>query len=120
MLGLLATALITTAVATELPIDERTGLVIDDDWVLVNGHCGACHSHKLVTAQRGDAEFWLSTIRWMQRTQKLWPLPPDQEQKIVAYLARNYNESDWGRRPALRASLLPPAADETPDESTGR
>ena len=108
---LLWAALSVVAAADEWPIDARTGLVIDDGWVYVNGHCGACHSHKLVTAQRGDADFWLATIRWMQRTQNLWQLPPDQEAIIVAYLARHYSDSDWGRRPALSPALLPPTPD---------
>ncbi|MEM1260995.1 MAG: hypothetical protein AAGH76_01230 [Pseudomonadota bacterium] len=107
---LLLSVAVTTLAADDRPTDSRTGLVIDDGWVLVNGHCGACHSHRLVTAQRGDAEFWLDTIRWMQRTQNLWDLPADQEQAIVAYLAKHYNETEWGRRPALSPTLLPSAS----------
>ena len=103
-------ALAAASASADPAIDERTGLVIDDGWVLVNGHCGACHSHKLVTAQRGDADFWLGIIRWMQRTQNLWQLPPEQEKTIVDYLARHYNETEWGRRPPLGPTMLPPAA----------
>ena len=88
-------------------LDKRTGLVIAPGWELVNAHCGACHSHKLVTTQRGDADFWRATIRWMQRTQNLWEIPAAQESVILEYLAANYSESDWGRRPALPASLMP-------------
>ena len=87
--------------------DQRTGLIIAPGWELVSAHCGACHSHQLVTSQRGDAEFWLNTIRWMQRTQNLWELPADQEPQIIGYLAEHYSESEWGRRPPLSASLLP-------------
>ena len=100
--------LVTPTVADELK--EDTGDVY------VRAHCGACHSLALVTSQRGDREFWEKTIRWMQRTQNLWPLPEQQETLILDYLARNYNESDWGRRPALRQSLMPAqtgAADDT-------
>ena len=95
----------TSAAARET--DPRTGLVVDDGWIFVNAHCGGCHSHALVTSQRGDAGFWLSTIRWMQRTQKLWQIPEDQEQQIIAYLAKHYSESDWGRRPPLPLDLMP-------------
>ncbi|MEL7538242.1 MAG: hypothetical protein AAFZ58_07840 [Pseudomonadota bacterium] len=105
---LMSALLAANALAAELPIDERTGLVIDEGWVLVNGHCGACHSHRLVTAQRGDEAFWTKTIRWMQRTQNLWQIPDHQEQIIVRYLAKHYNETEWGRRPALSPVLLPP------------
>ncbi len=87
--------------------DPRTGLIIDEGWTLVNAHCGACHSHALVTSQRGDAAFWLKTIRWMQQTQKLWPIPAEQEAQIIDYLKRNYSEADWGRRPPLPPSLMP-------------
>ena len=90
--------------------DPRTGLIIAPGWELVNGHCGGCHSHALVTAQRGDERFWRSTIRWMQRTQNLWEIPPQQEAALLAYLAEHYSESDWGRRPPLPALLLPGAA----------
>ena len=94
--------------AGETSTDPLSGLVIDDGWQLVRAHCGACHSWRLVTSQRGDATFWRDTIVWMQRTQNLWPIPAADEQAIVDYLARNYNETDWGRRPPLAASLMPP------------
>ena len=92
--------------------DERTGLIIAPGWELVSAHCGACHSHRLVTSQRGDAEFWLNTIRWMQRTQNLWELPAGQEPQIIGYLAEHYSESEWGRRPPLSASLLPASSQD--------
>jgi hypothetical protein len=88
-------------------VDPKTGLVMAEDWQLAAAHCGGCHSHRLVTAQRGDAEFWRSTIRWMQKTQNLWQIPPEQETRLITYLAGNYDESDWGRRPSLPPSLLP-------------
>ena len=101
-----------SAPAQEMPahvaeVDAETGLVIADGWLLVAAHCGSCHSLRLVTAQRGDASFWESTIRWMQRTQNLWEIPPAQEARLIAYLAARYNETDWGRRPHLSPSLLP-------------
>ena len=74
---------------------------------LVRGHCSGCHSLLLVTAQRGDRAYWLKTIRWMQRTQNLWELPPAQETVILDYLAEHYAESEWGRRPNLSPLLQP-------------
>lgn len=74
---------------------------------LVRGHCSACHSLSLVTSQRGDAEFWLDRIRWMQKKQNLWPIPADQETAIISYLAANYAETEWGRRPNLSPELRP-------------
>ena len=87
-------------------VDPETGLIMAPGWEMVRAHCGACHSYQLVTAQRGDREFWLQTIRWMQQTQNLWPIVASQERAIVDYLAAKYADSDWGRRPNLSAELL--------------
>ena len=76
---------------------------------LVIGHCSACHSINLVTSQRGDRAFWLKTIRWMQETQNLWPIPTEHENQILDYLAEHYSETEWGRRPPLEQELLPTA-----------
>jgi len=88
-------------------IDPTSGLIIADHWELARAHCGACHSYRLVTANRGDRTYWLDTLRWMQRTQNLWPIPADQESALLDYLAANYSESEWGRRPPLSPALLP-------------
>lgn len=109
--ALLMTAAVLTANAADGPdTDPDTGLAIAPGWELVRAHCGACHSYRLITAQRGDAGFWRDTIDWMQRTQNLWKLPDDQEQVIVDYLAGAYAGSDWGRRPPLSPRLLPSAS----------
>ena len=104
-----ATALLgpATGNAADGETDPNTGLIIAEGWELAAAHCGGCHSHALVTARRGDADFWRSTIRWMQRTQNLWEIPSAQETALLAYLEANYNESDWGRRPPLSHSLMP-------------
>lgn len=108
---LIAIALLLTthasAAAAPQAIDPDTGLIIAPGWQQAASHCGACHSHALVIAQRGDEEFWRSTIRWMQKTQNLWQIPEPMESRLIGYLASNYNETDWGRRPPLRRSLLP-------------
>ena len=87
--------------------DPATGLIIDEHWELVRAHCGACHSYRLVTANRGGRTYWLNTLRWMQRTQNLWPIPAEHEAGLLDYLATNYSESEWGRRPPLSPALLP-------------
>ncbi len=87
--------------------DPATGLVIDDGWVWARAHCGGCHSYRLVTEQRGDARYWGDIIGWMQETQNLWQIPEPQLSELIRYLARNYDEDDPGRRPALSAELLP-------------
>lgn len=96
--------------AGEPATDPDTGLVVAPGWELVRAQCGACHSYRLVTAQRGNATFWTDAIRWMQRTQNLWQLPPEVEAPLIAYLAANYNETDWGRRPPLSPALMPEVA----------
>ena len=40
-------------------IDKNSGLIIDDNWLLVNANCSACHSAKLVTQNRGSRQTWL-------------------------------------------------------------
>lgn len=89
--------------------DSASGLIVDEGWQLARAHCGGCHSYRLVTSQRGDASYWQDTIDWMQRTQNLWPIEAQQRAALVDYLARNYNETSWGRRPALAPGLLPPS-----------
>jgi mono/diheme cytochrome c family protein len=74
---------------------------------LVRGHCSACHALDLVASQRGDRSFWLKLIRWMQAEQNLWPIPAEQEEAILTYLAEQYGESAWSRRPPLAADLMP-------------
>ena len=87
--------------------DSATGLAVAPGWEFARAHCGVCHSYRLVTANRGDRDYWLKMLRWMQRTQNLWPIPAEQEGPLLDYLAANYNESDWGRRPPLSPALMP-------------
>ena len=104
---LLCLLLAVRAPAADSATDPDTGLLIAPGWELVRANCGACHSFRLVTAQRGDEAFWTDAIRWMQRTQNLWQIPAEVETPLIAYLAANYNETDWGRRPPLSPSLMP-------------
>jgi len=81
-------------------IHLQSGLIVDEGYELVMGTCGACHSLKLVTQNRADRKGWLEMIRWMQETQKLWDLGPN-EDKILTYLAKNYAPQNKGRRENL-------------------
>ncbi len=90
--------------------DSTTGLEIAPGWELVRAHCGGCHSHKLVTAQRADRQTWLDMIRWMQETQNLWTFDPTTEAGILDYLAENYPPQPNRRRAPIPASLMPPKA----------
>lgn len=88
-------------------IDPGSGLIIDEGWELVRGHCAACHSAKLVTQNRGTRDTWEGMIRWMQETQGLWPLA-ENESLVLDYLAGNYGPLSVGRRRPLPPELLPP------------
>ena len=96
--------------------DEATGLIIDDGWMMVRAHCGGCHSHKLVTAQRADRQTWTDIIRWMQETQNLWQFDPATEDTILTYLAANYPPQPNRRRAPIPATLMPPSPTKTSSE----
>jgi len=89
-------------------VDEATGLIKAPGWEQVRAHCGGCHSHKLVTQQRGTRQAWLDRIRWMQATQNLWQFQPEVEDAILSYLAENYPPQANQRRAALAPALMPP------------
>jgi hypothetical protein len=82
-------------------IHVRTGLVDAAGLMTVVNNCTNCHSAKLVTQNRMNKERWVSTIRWMQETQNLWDLGPNEE-VIVNYLVTNYPTSKKGRRENLK------------------
>jgi hypothetical protein len=82
-------------------IHVMSGLVVDDGYELVVRHCGNCHSYKLVTQNRSDADGWHAIIDWMQETQNLWDLKQD-ETPLVNYLAKNYGPKKMGRRANLK------------------
>lgn len=89
-------------------VDELTGLKIAPGWEHARAHCGACHSWRLVTGNRGDQDSWLALIRWMQDTQKLWPIPEPTLTELVDYLAAAYPPGTASRRAPLASHLLPP------------
>ncbi|MDE3740894.1 monoheme cytochrome C [Maribacter polysaccharolyticus] len=82
-------------------IHVRTGLVDAEGLMTVVNNCTNCHSAKLVTQNKMNEERWISTIRWMQETQNLWDLGPNEE-IIVNYLVTNYPPTKKGRRENLK------------------
>ena len=88
-------------------IDPYSGLLMAPGWKVVRTHCTACHSAKLITFQQGDRDTWLSMIRWMQKTQGLWPLDEGTENSILDYLATHYPPGLPSRRKNLPAYALP-------------
>ncbi|MEL6557480.1 MAG: monoheme cytochrome C, partial [Bacteroidota bacterium] len=81
-------------------IHVKTGLLDGEGLQAVINNCTNCHSAKLVIQNRMNRDRWLSTIRWMQETQNLWPLG-ENEDVILDYLAKNYPPDEVGRRKNL-------------------
>lgn len=87
-------------------VDPQSGLVKAEGFNLVLAHCSACHSTSLITQNAMSRERWLETIRWMQNTQKLWPLG-EAEPLILDYLSAWYGPKKSARRAPLAPHLLP-------------
>jgi hypothetical protein len=100
--------LLGSAHAAEPEKDPLTGLKMAGDWEVVRNNCIACHSTRLITQQRGNAEQWLGMIRWMQAKQNLWEFDPETESRIVAYLAEYYPPREDSRRAPIPPELMPP------------
>lgn len=77
-----------------------TGLKAELNFELVVTNCTGCHSAKLITQNRADANGWNNIITWMQETQNLWDLGEDKS-RIIDYLSRNYAPEQQGRRKPL-------------------
>jgi hypothetical protein len=103
--AVLMLALTGATVAAET--DPESGLVIAPGWDTVKTNCTICHSAQFIIWQRGDRDTWLSMIRWMQKTQGLWELPPATENTILDYLATNYPPGQASRRKNLPPSAMP-------------
>ena len=81
-------------------IHVETGLIVDEGWELVRQNCISCHSSKLIIQNGMSREGWSSTIKWMQKTQKLWDLGAN-EKPILDYLEKNFAPKKRGRRAPL-------------------
>lgn len=81
-------------------IHIRTGLKEGKGLMETVNNCTNCHSAKLVTQNRMDANRWAATIDWMQETQNLWDLGKNEE-VIINYLVTNYPIQKKGRRASL-------------------
>ncbi len=107
--SLLSSSFLTNAEEIGEPkIDPPSGMIIDDDWQVVQAMCSVCHSPKLFTNYGATRQTWASLIDWMQAKQGLWPLDPTIEDKILTYLAKNYPPGEASRRRNLSADLRPP------------
>jgi len=86
-------------------IHVQSGLVYAEGFDIVRGTCTACHSAKLVTQNRATREGWKEMIVWMQKTQGLWDLGPN-EPVILDYLAKHYAPEEIERRPGLNIAAI--------------
>ncbi|MGE9270637.1 MAG: hypothetical protein ACQKBU_07520 [Verrucomicrobiales bacterium] len=88
--------------------DPTSGLIIDENWQLVQAMCSSCHSPKLITNYGATRERWASLIDWMQAKQGLWEFPAELEDQILNYLEANYPPREESRRAILDVKLRPP------------
>ncbi|EAI6404225.1 cytochrome C [Campylobacter jejuni] len=70
--------------AQNLEINPDTGLIIDPDSPFTNMHA--------------SRKAWLAAIRWMQDSEGLWEIEPEDEEKILNYLEKYYGEKYDTRR----------------------
>ena len=106
---ILLLCLISVTAQSQIKLDPDTGLIQAPGFIYVKAHCTVCHSAKLVTQNRMSRSGWLKTVRWMQKSQGLWPLG-EHEDIVLNYLATNYPPSKGTRRANLPPHLLPDKA----------
>lgn len=102
-------------------IDSESGLKIDaeENWKLVQAHCGSCHSGRLLAQHSLGREDWLKSIRRMQSDENLWDLG-DAEAVILDYLSESYGPIEGESTQRIRRPLLnqSPIASESQPKQT--
>lgn len=74
------------------PNDQYWGLPRNPGYEEVAAYCAACHSVQLVMQQNRNERRWNELIDWMIAQQGMPSPPPEDRQRIVDYLVRNYGE----------------------------
>ncbi|WP_304238301.1 hypothetical protein [Jiulongibacter sediminis] len=77
--------------------DPESGLMMDQNLMLVKSQCTACHSAKLITMNRFTRTGWKEKIVWMQKTQNLWDLG-ESEPAVLDYLEKYYSPEPQASR----------------------
>ncbi|KPM46800.1 hypothetical protein AFM12_17885 [Jiulongibacter sediminis] len=77
--------------------DPESGLMLDQNLMLVKSQCTACHSAKLITMNRFTRTGWKEKIVWMQKTQNLWDLG-ESEPAVLDYLEKYYSPEPQASR----------------------
>jgi len=80
-----------------------SGLYFGEGFKTVRAVCTACHSSKLITQNKATYQGWKDMIVWMQETQGLQDLGP-QEEEILEYLSTYYAPEEMGRRKSLEVT----------------
>lgn len=93
--GLLAAALISSTLKAE---DESYGLPPGEGRDDVITYCGACHSLGLVVQQGLTRKGWEELLQWMYEEQGMSQLDPEEEKRILDYLAENVGRAQQKQR----------------------
>ena len=107
-------AALTRTAPKGLSLADELGLPQGEGREEVAAVCAACHSLNIVKQQGLDADRWSELMDWMTEKQGMPALAPDDQEKIVAYLALHYGPGARTNRmspmnPMMPRMPLPPA-----------
>jgi hypothetical protein len=68
-------------------------------------YCGACHSVRLVVQQGLTRSGWEDLLQWMYDEQGMSELAPDEEKRVLDYLADNLGPEQQKQRLRNRGIL---------------
>ncbi|MDD1781034.1 c-type cytochrome [Enterovibrio sp. ZSDZ35] len=83
---------VTASSGTEIKSVGDGILTPDDNMTLVAAACSSCHSLHLVVQQGLSKDSWDETLEWMVDEQGMDPLPAEEHEKVLIYLAKHYGE----------------------------
>lgn len=97
--GLLSAGLLLTATVSPAHADDDTyGLPPGEGLEDVQAYCGACHSLGLVVQQGLTREGWADLLQWMYDEQGMSELAPEEEKRVLDYLAENVGPEQQKQR----------------------
>ncbi len=76
------------------PGDPHWGLPDDENRVLVESYCAACHSLQLVMQHRLDEAGWDAALTRMVAARGMPALRDDVRQRLIAYLSRHFGPAE--------------------------
>ncbi len=90
----LAAALLTSATAQEsgeASVGDVGALYPAEGAGVTYDYCATCHSEMLVAQQGQTREGWDDLLQWMVEEQGMQPIPEEDRETILDYLAEHYN-----------------------------